>query len=256
MEFENIIFKVEDKVARILINRPPQNIVDIATLQEMLAAMESLERRKDARVLLLSAEGDKAFSTGVSVQDHLADKVDEMIPLFSRAMRAAYHLDIPIVAAVKGYCLGGGCELAVMCDLVVAAESARIGQPEITLGDYAPIGVATYARILGPKKAFELLLLGETLTATKAKELGLVNIVVPDARFAAEVEAVLQKLASMSLVSLKASKRAIYMGMDMGFNEALTMAEYIYLNLLAKSHDGMEGLKAFLEKRKPVWRDE
>lgn len=256
MEFQNIIFRVEDKVARILINRPPANIVDIATLREMLAAMESLEGRKDVKVLLLSAVGEKAFSTGVSVQDHLADKVDEMIPLFGRTMRAAIHLDIPVVAAVKGYCLGGGCELAVMCDLVVAAESARIGQPEITLGDYAPIGVATYARILGPKKAFELLLLGETLTAAKAKELGLVNFVVPDESFEAEVEALVQKLASMSLVSLKASKRAIYMGMDMGFNEAITMAEYIYLNVLAKSHDGMEGLKAFLEKRKPVWRDE
>ena len=253
--YENIIFEEKDRVAKIILNRPPLNIIDIDTINEMIDAMEVV-RKSNNKVLVITATGEKAFSAGVSVQDHLPDKVQTMIPLFGKIFRTMISLDQPIVAAVRGYALGGGCEVAAFCDVVIASENAKFGQPDITLGNYPPLAVATYPRILGIKKAFEFLITGDTIDAYRAKEIGLVNMVVKDEELEKEVDRFVKKILNKSLVAIKATKRAIYSGYDLGFEEALTVAEYIYLNVLAKSKDGVEGLKAFLEKREPVWMDE
>ena len=255
MSFENIIFEVKDRVGKIIINRPPPNIIDIKVVYEMIAAMEELNKG-DAKVLIITGAGDKAFSTGVSVQDHLPDKIEETLPLFCKLFRTMASIAQPTIAVVKGYCLGGGSEVACFCDLVIAAEGAQFGQPEIKLGDYAPLGVAAYPKILGRKKSFELLMLGDTITAREAERIGLINKVVAEDQLDDEVAKIVNKFTDLSLVSIKASKRALYAGYDVTFEKALDIAEYIYLNTLAKSKDGMEGLHAFLEKRKPVWKDE
>jgi cyclohexa-1,5-dienecarbonyl-CoA hydratase len=255
MKYENIIFEEKDRLAKIIFNKPPLNIIDINTINEMIDAMESV-RKSNNKALIITGTGEKAFSAGVSVQDHLPDKVETMIPLFGKIFRTMLSLDQPIIAVVRGYVLGGGCEVAAFCDIVIASENAKFGQPDITLGNYPPLAVATYPRILGMKRAFEFLITGETIDATKAKEIGLVNIVAKDEELEKEVDKFIKKILNKSLVAIKATKRAIYSGYDLGFEEALTVAEYIYLNILAKSKDGVEGLKAFLEKREPVWSDE
>lgn len=255
MNFDNIIFEVKDRVGKIIINRPPPNIIDIKTLYEMIAAMEELNKG-NAKVLIITGAGNRAFSTGVSVQDHLPDKVGEMVPLFGRLFRTMVLLAQPTIAVVRGYCLGGGCEVACFCDLVIAAEGAQFGQPEIRLGDYAPLAIAAYPKIIGKKKAFELLIIGDTIDAGEAERIGLVNKVVAEDKLDETVADFVKKLTDLSLVSIKASKRALYAGYDVTFEKALDISEYIYLNTLAKSKDGMEGLRAFIEKRKPVWQDE
>lgn len=258
VEFQNIVFEVEDRVGKLIINRPPTNILDIPTLEEVVALLERIRQDEELgrlKALVVTGAGDHAFSTGVSVQDHLPDKVHKMIPLFGKTLRLMIELDQPVIAMVKGYCLGGGCEFACICDFVIAAESAKFGQPEIRFGDYAPLAIALYPRLIGLRQTMELLLTGETLSAEEARRIGLVNKVVPDERLEEETRAFIEKITRYSLVAIKANKRAIYASLDLGFNEALNLIQYIYLNVLVKSHDGIEGLKAFLEKREPVWQD-
>jgi len=256
MDFENIVFEVKDRVGRITINKPPSNVIDIKTLHEMIEAMEEVRKSEEIKVLILSGAGDKAFSTGVSVPDHLPDKVDQAIPTFGNLFRTMMSLEQPTIAVVKGYCLGGGCEVACFCDIVIAAEGSKFGQPEIKLAVYAPLAIPAFPRIMGRKKAFEFLLTGDTIDATEAQRLGLVNMVVPQAELEEAVAKFVAKLTAHSLVAIKASKRALYAGYDLPFAEALRISEDIYLNVIAKSRDGVEGLRAFLEKRKPVWSDE
>jgi cyclohexa-1,5-dienecarbonyl-CoA hydratase len=259
MKFQNILFNIEDRVGKLIINRPPPNILDIATLEEVVLVLERIrqdyEGMGNLKAIVVTGAGNHAFSTGVSVQDHLPDKAQKMIPLFAKTMRLMIELDQPVIAMVRGYCLGGGCEFASICDLVVAAESARFGQPEIKFGDFAPLAIALYPRLIGLRNTLELLLTGETVTAAEAQRLGLVNKVVPDDRLEEETQALIDKITGHSLVAIKANKRAIYAAVDLGFNEALNLVQYLYLNTLVKSHDGIEGLKAFLEKREPVWKD-
>jgi cyclohexa-1,5-dienecarbonyl-CoA hydratase len=256
MDFENIVFEVKDRVGKITINRPPANVIDIETLHEMIAAIEEVKKSKEIKVLILSGAGEKAFSTGVSVPEHLPDKVDEAIPTFGNLFRTMLSLEQPTIAVVKGYCLGGGCEVACFCDMVIAAEGAQFGQPEIKLAVYPPLAIPAFPRIMGQKKAFEFLLTGDTIDAKEAQRVGLVNMVVPEAELEEAVDKFVAKLTVHSLVALKASKRALYAGYDLPLAEALKISEDIYLNVIAKSKDGVEGLRAFLEKRKPVWRDE
>ena len=256
MAFENIIFEVEDWVGKITINRPPSNIIDIKALNEMIQAMEEVKQRKDIKVLIITGAGDRAFSTGVSVKEHLPDKVEEMIPTFGNLFRTMLLLDQPIIAVVKGHCLGGGCEVACFCDIVIASEGAQFGQPEIKLSNYAPLAVAAYPRLVGMKRAFEFLLTGDTIDAKEAQRIGLVNIVVPETELEEAVDKFVKKLTAHSMVAIKASKRVIYAGYDVPFEEAMKIAEYTFLNVIAKSKDGVEGLRAFLEKREPVWRNE
>lgn len=258
MEFQNIIFQVEDRVGRIVINRPPTNILDIATITEVNAVLEQIRLEEELgrlKAVVITGAGDHAFSTGVSVQDHLPDQVHRMIPLFAKTMRLMLEIDQPVIAAVKGYCLGGGCEFACICDLVIAADTATFGQPEISFGDFAPLGLALYPRLIGLRRTMELLLTGDNFSAAEAQRLGLVNRVVPAGRLEEETMAFVHRITRHSLVAIKANKRAIHAALDLGFSEALNMAQYVYLNLLAKSQDNMEGLKAFLEKRPPVWQD-
>lgn len=255
MKFENIIFEVADRAAKITINKPPTNIIDVKTLREMIQAMEAVKKGKGIKAVVITGAGNKAFSAGMSIQDHLPDSVEEMIPLFGNLFRTMMSLEPPTLAVVNGYCLGGGCEVACFCDMVIASEGSQFGQPEIKLGVFAPLAVAAYPRMIGRKKAFELLFTGDTIDAREAERIGLVNRVVPQEKLEEEVDRLLKKLTSLSPLVIRASKRALYAGYDVGFEAALAASEDIYLNTCAKSKQGFEGLHAFLEKRDPVWED-
>lgn len=255
MAYQSITLEIKEKVAWLTLNTPPTNIIDIPMTTELVDALEGLKKEPGVKIVVLRGAGEHAFSTGVSVEDHLEDKVDQMIPLFGRTLRAILSLDIPVLSVVRGYCLGGGAELACVCDLVIAAESAKLGQPEIRFGDYAPLAIAAYTKFLGTRRTMDLLLTADTFSAREAQQMGLVSRVFPDSELDAEVEKMVKRISGMSLVALKANKRAILACQDLSFSAALDLSEYIYLNILAKSADGMEGLRAFLEKRKPVWQD-
>ncbi|RLB06851.1 MAG: enoyl-CoA hydratase [Deltaproteobacteria bacterium] len=255
MEFENILYEIKDAVAKITINRPPYNVLDIKTMREINQALEDVkERQRDLKLLIITHAGDKAFSTGVDVRDHTPDKMDEMIEVFHRIFRIMMKLDLPTLAVVNGFALGGGCEIAVFCDMVIASEKSQFGQPEIKVGVYPSMVVAWLPRLIGWKKAFEIILTGDPIDAKEAERIGLINLAVPEERLTEEVDKFVSRLTDKSPVVLKWAKRAVLVGLDVDFERALQGSEIIYKQALMSTHDANEGLKAFMEKRKPVWK--
>ncbi|MDW7708894.1 MAG: enoyl-CoA hydratase/isomerase family protein [Deferrisomatales bacterium] len=245
-----------DGAAWISINRPPLNVLDIPTMTELNSALAAVKAREgEVRALVITAEGEKAFSAGVDVGDHTADKVDRMIEVFHDIFRNLDALEIPTVAAVKGAALGGGCELAIFCDMIVASDSLKIGQPEIKVGVFPPLAAVALPYLIPEKRAFELIAGGEVIRAPEALALGLVNKVVPLASFDEEFGKFLRIFTTLSGTVLRATKKAIRAGRGLPFAEALGRVERIYLEELMPTEDAQEGLAAFLEKRAPVWKN-
>jgi len=241
-------------VARITIDKPPLNVLDIKSLAEINSALEDIKADPGIKVVVFAAAG-RAFSAGVDVKDHLGDKVVEMITTFNRMFRLMASLEQPTLAVVGGAALGGGCEIAMFCDMVIASEKASFGQPEIRVGVYPPLACVSLPRVIGRKKALELILTGDTIDAQEALRLGLVNHVVPTDSLEEEANKLVQKLATLSGPVLKLTKRACFQGLDGDFEEVLSKVEDIYFNELMKTEDANEGLQAFVEKRPPVWRE-
>lgn len=257
MSFEFIRFDVSKNVARLTLNKPPLNVLDIAMMSEISAALEELsEAEGPVKVLVFEAvEGSKAFSAGVDVSEHTADMVGEMIEVFHRIFRLLDALEVPTLAVVGGAALGGGCELALFCDLIIASEKASFGQPEIQVGVLAPVAAVALPRIIGPKKTMELLLTGDRVRAAEAERLGLVNKVVPPDELGAAADELVSRLSKLSAAALRLTKRAIRIGSVGRFEEELAAVEELYLGPLMDTEDAHEGLAAFMEKRAPVWKD-
>jgi len=246
-----VVHELKDGLATVTLASPPHNILTMAMLDEVRAAVEA---SGDAKVLLIRAEG-KNFSAGADVGEHLADKVRDMLAAFHGALKAIAAYPGVTVAAVDGAALGGGCELVAVCDVVLASDRAALGQPESLLGVIPPVAAVVWPRILGYRKALELIISGERIPADKALELGLVNHVFPAADFQSEVEKYVGGLMTKSGAMMAHAKRSCLAGQSGPFERAVDEVESIYLDSLMKSHDAEEGLKAFLEKRKPEWQD-
>ena len=242
----------DENAWRITLADPPLNILDIAMLEELREAIAQVG--PDRHALIIDAQGDKAFSAGASVQDHLGDRVAAMLGAFHDCFRMLDKLDVVTIALVRGAALGGGCELALACDFVLASDRARFGQPEINLGVFPPVAAYQLSRQLAPRKGLELLLTGDPIDATEAERLGLVNAVFPVGDFEARADAWLQRLYRQSASSLRFAKRAFRLAQRAEFNERLAEVERLYLDDLMETSDANEGLIAFTEKRKPVWR--
>ena len=240
--------------ATLVLQRPPLNILNIAMLEELEGALREVSQAGDARVLVLRGEG-KAFSAGVDVADHTEDRVEAMLRTFHRVLMGLFDLEIPTVARVHGHCLGGGLELAMACDLVYAASGSTLGQPEIRLASFPPFGATLYPLLLGLRGAAELILLGRNIPAERALEMGVVNGVHPPDELDARIDEICAELEGNSRIAVGLAKRAIRQGLTLRPEEALREAERIYLEELMATEDALEGLTAFLEKRKPVWRD-
>jgi cyclohexa-1,5-dienecarbonyl-CoA hydratase len=253
--YKNIIFETKEDKAFLTINRPPLNVLNIATMEEMNDALSSLIDNREIKVLVINSSGEKAFSAGVDVADHTEDKVEKMIQVFHDIFRNLAKLDQATVAALKGLTLGGGCEIAIFCDLIIAADNLKIGQPEIKLAVFPPIALLILPRLIGLKKASELLLTGKTIEAAEAEKMGLVNKVVSLDSFDLELENFIKPLTELSLVGLKYSKKGITLGLETTFAEGLEKIEKLYLEELMAAEDAHEGLKAFMEKRKPLWKN-
>jgi len=230
-DYQFVTYEVKDGAAWLTINRPPLNWLDIATMKEMnLALDEVLAAGPEIKVLVIQAAGEKAFSVGVDVGDHTEDKVDEMIATFHGIFRRLERLEIPTIAAVRGAVLGGGCEVALFCDMVLAADNVKIGQPEIKLAVFPPIAIAALPAIVGPKKAYEIILGGEALRAAEAKACGLVNQVFPAADFTAAVEKFVSVYTALSGAALRSTKRALKATSGQPFAAALQTVEGMYLH--------------------------
>jgi cyclohexa-1,5-dienecarbonyl-CoA hydratase len=253
MGYQFIKLGLEEGMAVLTLNREPLNVLNIAMMMEINQALDTLKESK-VKVILFKAMG-KAFSAGVDVGEHLGDQVEEMIAVFHGIFRKLDALPALSIASVQGAALGGGCELAVYCDLVIASEKAKFGQPEIQVGVFPPIAALIFPRLTGRKKALELILSGETITAQEALSLGLINKVVPLESLEEETKKFCEKFVNLSGVVLTLTKKAFYKGLMDPADRGLLEVEDIYLRELMKTHDAEEGLRAFLEKRKPKWEE-
>jgi len=253
--FKFLSYTVADALATITINRPPHNVLDIAVMEELNRALDIAAREEAAKMLMITSAGEKVFSAGVDVMDHTPDKVVQMIDVFHGILKRLMIFPLPTVAALNGSAMGGGCELALACDMAVATEDTRIGQPEIKLGVFPPIAAILMPRIMPLPKVMELLLGGGLITASEALHLGLLNRVFPRASFAQDTRAFLGQFLSLSRVALMYTKKAVREAAGKPFFEALFTVEQIYLKDLMATADAVEGLNSFMEKRKPVWQN-
>ena len=244
--------QVEGPVARIVLHRPPLNVIDIPMMDELAQSLAEIEARPDLSVMVVSGEG-KAFSAGVDVAAHTPDKIEEMLTKFHAVIRALVATKRVTIGAVHGHCLGGGAELAMVCDIVYTTESAQWGFPEIKLGCYPPVACTALAALVGQKRAAELILTGRTIRGKEAAEIGLANRAVPENGVPTAVEECIAHLRKLSPAALALAKKASYAWDSMHFDKGLTRAERIYFDELMKTADAHEGIRAFMEKREAQW---
>jgi cyclohexa-1,5-dienecarbonyl-CoA hydratase len=241
-------------IVQLTLNRPPANVLSVDMLQELAAALDPLEYRREVKLVVLRGAG-KYFSAGFELGDHLGDRAYPMLEGFRRVFEALLKIDKPTLSVVAGPAFGSGCLLAASCDLAFAARSAKFAHPEIRGGVFNTLAAALLPRLIGRKRALEMLLLGGSLSASDAERIGLVTRAVPDEALETEVATVIQRFQESSAPVVQLARRAIAGGLDLSFDEAVRHAEDVYLNQLAATEDLEEGLKAVAEKRKPSWKD-
>jgi len=251
MTYEFVKTSNENGIIRVTLNRPPLNVLTIPMMEELITAF-LWAKQEAGSLVVLDAEG-KAFSAGVDVLDHTADKVEKMIEVFDGIFAAMDAIAKPIVGVVNGAALGGGYELLLFCDMVVASEKAKLGQPEIQVGVFPPLACYVLPRLLSWPKAMELLLSGDIIGAERAEQLGLVNKVLPVEGFAEGVDRFIKRFSSLSPVVLAMTKKAAKSGLGKDFESGMKVIDHIYLKELMKTKDALEGLQAFMDKRPPVW---
>lgn len=249
---QRVSLEVAAPLARIALANPPLNVIDIPMMAQLADVLADIESHADVSAIVLSGEG-KAFSAGVDVAAHGPEKIAEMLEKFHGVVRSLPTTRKVTIAAVRGHCLGGGAELAMVCDMVYTAESAQWGFPEIGLGCYPPVACAALAALAGQKRAAELILTGRTISGQEAAEMGLATRAVADDELEDAVADAVKRLVRLSPVALAMAKKASYAWDSMHFEKGLARAEKIYLEELKRTADAQEGIRAFLEKREPRW---
>jgi cyclohexa-1,5-dienecarbonyl-CoA hydratase len=254
-QYKDIQFAVTDRVARITFAHPPLNVLTIAMMKEINDAANRAGSATDVCAIVFAAlPSTRTFSAGVSIEEHRPETVFQMLEAFHGIFRTLNTVSKPVIALVGGTALGGGCELVAFADIVIATQSARFGQPEIKLGVFPPLGAVLLPRVIGEKKAREMIMTGELLTAEAALALGLVNHVVLETELEAKAEEILGVLRQLSAPSLEMGRRALTAASGLSFDEALKRSEDIYLNQLMTLKDAQEGIEAFIAKRPPKWK--
>ena len=251
-ELARLSVDINAPVARIVLRHAPLNIIDIPMMDQLAHALAEVEARSDISVVVLRGDG-KAFSAGVEVAAHTPDKIEEMLNNFHAVVRGLIATKKVTIAAVQGNCLGGGAELAMVCDIVYTSATAKWGFPEIKLGCFPPVACTALAALVGQKRASELILSGRTITGIEAEEMGLANHAVQDEKVVESAENAVRELRTLSPAALAVTKKAIYAWDSMHFDKGLARAEKIYLEELMKITDTQEGIRAFMEKREPRW---
>ncbi len=251
---ENISFEKNDHLARIILNRPPANILNIEMMREIGEALDSLYNAEEVKMIVFSS-ACRFFSGGIDLTEHEPNQVFQLLETFHKIFLTIADLGKPTLAIVNGPALGGGCELATFCDIVVASETALFGQPEIRLGVLPPIAAIVYPYLVGKKKAMELILTGDTIDASEALRIGLINKVVPLDKLESTANDLINRICAHSAPVLQLMKKSTLASEGLSFPDALQKVEDIYLNHLMALDDVQEGIHAFLEKRNPFWKN-
>lgn len=252
IDFENFELNIADGIASIVMDKPPLNIMDNSMMDEFNRLLEPLVDDERLAAIVIGAKG-KAFSAGVDVGDHVADKIADMIGLFHGIFRKLAATDALTIAVVKGAALGGGCELACFCDIVLASEKATFGQPEVRVGVFPPVAACVLPLQVGLKNAIEMTTLGRTIKAVEAHRIGLANHVYPVYDFDALVESYLDDIRRLSRPVVRLAKKATSLDAKGRIMAHLERTERLYLDELMSLSDAHEGIEAFVQKRAPQW---
>jgi cyclohexa-1,5-dienecarbonyl-CoA hydratase len=244
----------ERGAARLTFARPKHNVLNIEMMQELNGLLEELLKDDELKCLVIAGEGP-SWSAGVDVGEHAPDKVNDMIAAFNRIFELLERFEAPTIAAVHGRALGGGMEVAIACDIIIASGSALFGQPEIKLGFFPPYAAMRLPQLVGLSKAIEVCCTGMTYTAAEAHTMGMVSRLVDDADFQEEIDRIVSEIVTSSPLIIRLNKRAVRENLGKDFNSALAGVSELFLNELMKTEDTIEGLNSFCEKRKPVWKN-
>ena len=230
-ELKHLKFEKSDAVARITLDRPKFNMMNIEMMDELNGLFETLMQDDDLKCIVLYAEG-KHFCTGVEVADHKPDKVDDMMAVFNRIFELTEQIEVPIIAAVQGYCLGGGMELAIACDVIVAAKGAQFGQPEIKVGFFPPYAAMRLPQLVGPARAIEICTTGKFYSAEEAQLMGMVGYVAEDDRLGETTDKIVKEIQTSSALIIRLNKRAVRQHLGLAFKPALAGVSDLFLNTL------------------------
>ena len=255
LEFENILYEEGAGRVTITINRPPLNLINLETFTEMQQALKKAREVPGLKALVLTGSGQQAFSAGITIDSFTPQRVQRFIEIARSNLAMLEELDIVTIAAIKGLALGGGCELACCCDLILAADTAQFGFPEVKVGLFPPVGVAMLPRMVGLRKALELVLTGDTLNAQEAHRLGIVNSVYQLEDLDRAVTRFVGRVNRGSAAVLRLARRALHASAEVDLQTALERSSVLYLEDLMNTEDVHEGLSAFREHRRPHWKN-
>jgi cyclohexa-1,5-dienecarbonyl-CoA hydratase len=251
---ELVQYQVLDDVAFVALNVPPLNIMTGAMMSELATALERAQQESTVKAIALTANG-RAFSAGADVGEHRPEQAPEMIAAFSRLFRLLGACEVPLVIGVDGAALGAGFEVAMMADVLIASSRSTFGQPEIRLGFFAPVAVATLATRIGQARAIEVTCTGRMYTAKDMRAMGLVSQVVAVEDLQGAMNAVLAELRKASAAVMRLNVRLVRALQGRPFEEARQEAERVFLDELMKLEDVREGIASFYEKRAPAWKN-
>jgi cyclohexa-1,5-dienecarbonyl-CoA hydratase len=254
MKMNRLVIDIHGPLARITLVHAPLNVIDFQMMDELLAAFAQLERSREVSVVIISG-GERGFSAGVDVAVHTPEKIRTMFEKFHGVIGALVKLPKVTLAEVHGVCLGGGAELAMVCDMAYTTEKAKWGFPEITLGCYPPVACTALAALVGQKRAAELVFTGRAFSGEEAAAWGLANEAHPEGELQEVIQGTLDDLLKLSPAALAVAKKAFYAWDSVHLDKGLARAEKIYLEELMQTEDAREGIAAWMEKRSPVWRN-
>ncbi len=252
--YKHIRLEKSPEAARLILARPKHNVLNIEMMGEITAVLSSWATDAELKGVVIAGEG-ASFCAGVDVGEHSPELVDQMIAAFNGIFAVMEKIEVPLIAEVQGACLGGGLELAIACDIIVAAREATFGQPEIRLGFFPPYAAVRLPKLIGPAKAIEICTTGRTYSAAEAMSLGLLSRVTAKENLAQEVEEIVANLKAMSPLIVRLNKRAVTSNLDKASPKALAAATDLFLKVLMKTEDTREGIKSFYERRKPIWKN-
>ena len=252
--YKHLKIKKTDGVARITLARPKHNVLDIEMMTELNAELDLLSVDAELKCAVILGEGP-SWCAGVEVADHKPEMVSEMIAVFNGIFERIDKIDVPVIAGVHGACLGGGMEVAIACDVIVAAKSAIFGQPEIKLGFFPPYAAIRLPQLIGPAKAVEVCTTGRRYSAEEAWQMGFVSHAVDDDKLTGALDQLIGDIRTASPLIVRLNKRAVKKHLGLNFQEALDGVSDLFLNKLMKTEDTLEGIRSFEEKRRPQWKN-
>src|ERR1022692_4276703 len=253
-EFQFVKVRIEGEVARLTLDRPDHNLLNERMLCELAAGINILGEQSNIKLVILDSAA-KAFCGGIELGEYTQRRVFQLLDAFHLAFSAMLDTAKPLLVVVNGPAYGGGAELAALGDLVIATPKAKFAQPEIKLGVFPPLAAAVLPYILGPKQALELVLTGETMSAERALEVGLVNWLVPETELQQKISEVSAKVTAQSAPVLTMAKKAIMGSLGLPLRDGVRNSMKVFLNELAELEDSHEGLRALVEKRAPKWKN-